>query len=60
MVSALLAFAGGFAIGAFAGIGAFLLYMRYRTRKQLERMENQMGEMFDTDGAETGELEEDL
>ncbi|MFB6265548.1 MAG: hypothetical protein ABEI07_00510, partial [Candidatus Nanohaloarchaea archaeon] len=42
MVSALLAFAGGFAIGAFAGIGAFLLYMRYRTRKQLERMEDQM------------------
>lgn len=47
MVSAILAFGAGFALGAVAGVGGVVLYFQYRTRKQLEAMEEQMGGLMD-------------
>lgn len=35
----------GFVAGAVVGIGGVIYYLRYRTRKQLEMM-NEMGGMF--------------
>ncbi|MFB6265539.1 MAG: hypothetical protein ABEI07_00465 [Candidatus Nanohaloarchaea archaeon] len=58
MVSPIVAFAGGFALGAVSALGGFVFYMRYRTRKQLERMEDQMGQMFDVEEGETDEFAE--
>ncbi|MDY6769501.1 MAG: hypothetical protein SVU88_00855 [Candidatus Nanohaloarchaea archaeon] len=55
MVSTLLAFGGGFAAGAVAGVVGLVLYFQYRTRKQLQQMEDQMGQLFDPDGMELDE-----
>ncbi len=55
MVSAALVFAGGFALGAVVGVLGFMFYIRHRTRKQLQQMEEQMGQMFDPDAMDGAE-----
>ncbi|MDY6776882.1 MAG: hypothetical protein SVQ76_02140 [Candidatus Nanohaloarchaea archaeon] len=47
--TSILWFAAGFAAGAVAGIGGIVLYMRYRARKQMQMMEDQMGDLLDQD-----------
>lgn len=51
-----LAFLGiGFVVGFFVGIGASLLYLRWKMKRQLGMMQNQMQDMMDmTQGMEEG------
>jgi hypothetical protein len=39
--------AGGFVLGFIVGIGASLLYLRWKMRRQLGELEDQMGQMMD-------------
>lgn len=43
----LIEIAGGFALGFVVGIGTSLLYLRWRMRRQLGNLEDQMGQMMD-------------
>lgn len=40
---------GAFLLGVVVGIGAFMYYMRYRARKQMQQMQDQLGGMFEGD-----------
>lgn len=57
---------GAFVLGVVVGIGGFMYYMRYRARKQMQQMQDQLGGMFeggmDLDGEmdlEGADLDED-
>ncbi|MFB6191089.1 MAG: hypothetical protein ABEJ64_01555 [Candidatus Nanohaloarchaea archaeon] len=39
--------AGGFVVGVLFGIGAALFYLRWKMRRQLGDLEEQMGQMMD-------------
>ncbi len=41
--------AAAFIAGAVAGAAGFLLYMQYRTRKQMQQMQEQMGDLMGGD-----------
>lgn len=49
----------GFAIGFLVGIGAALFYLRWKLRRQLGSIENQMQDMMDLT-SNMGDMTEDL
>lgn len=47
-----------FVAGVVVGAGGLLYYMRYRTMKQMQQMQDQLGGMLDADALDEGDLDD--